>query len=144
MLGQSREETNWNNESRVPIQNSSQGNIYGEKGWPLCAAPPPMPLEARKALFSIALTKGIGYNRGNTERGMKLAFIDVRRPYFHAKVRRDVYVAPPAEDAEEGKSGLLQQSWMMVINVWGHVMQRRARWYRYTEFMKQAGFNSIV
>ena len=33
---------------------------------------------------------------------MKLDFIDIRRAYFHAKARRDVFIKWLEEDAEEG------------------------------------------
>ena len=41
---------------------------------------------------------------------MKLDFIDVRRVYFHAKARREVYVKLPAEDSEEGMCGRLNKA----------------------------------
>ena len=41
---------------------------------------------------------------------MKIDFIDVRRAYFHAKARREVYVSLPPEDWEEGKCGRLQKA----------------------------------
>ena len=56
----------------------------------LFAATPP--LEALKMLFSLAVTEGVGYERGQRYHGMKLDFIDVKRAYFHAKCTRDVYV----------------------------------------------------
>ena len=37
-------------------------------------------------------------------------FIDVRRAYFHARARRDVYVELPEEDKEPGMCGKLQKS----------------------------------
>ena len=49
----------------------------------LFAATPP--LEAKKMLFSLAVTESIGYKKGKREQGMKIDFIDVRRAYFHAK-----------------------------------------------------------
>ena len=58
-------------------------------------------------LMSMAVTEGIGFKVGSKREGMKLDFIDVRRAYFHAKARREVYVALPAEDREEGKCGKL-------------------------------------
>merc|ERR1712015_131224 len=64
-------------------------------------------LEAKKMLMSMAVTEGIGSKAGNEHKGMKLDFIDVRRAYFHAKARRELYVALPAEDREEGKCGKL-------------------------------------
>ena len=51
----------------------------------LFAATPP--LEAKKILFSLAVTEGIGYQCGNKEKGQKIDFIDVRRAYFHAPAR---------------------------------------------------------
>ena len=47
----------------------------------LFAATPP--LEAKKMLFSLAVTEGIGYQRGRKQEGMKLDFIDIKRAYFH-------------------------------------------------------------
>ena len=41
---------------------------------------------------------------------MKLEFIDVRRAYYHAPAIREVYIALPPEDAEEGMCGLLLKS----------------------------------
>ena len=41
---------------------------------------------------------------------MKLDFIDIRRAYFHAKSKRDVYIKLPSEDAEEGMCGKLDKS----------------------------------
>ena len=38
---------------------------------------------------------------------MKLGFIDVRRAYFHAKARREIYVELPPEDSAPGKCGRL-------------------------------------
>ena len=61
-------------------------------------------------LFSMAVTEGVGYRRGQREKGMKLDFIDVRRAYFHASARRDVFVALPPEDGEEGMRGRLLKS----------------------------------
>jgi hypothetical protein len=74
----------------------------------LFAATPP--LEAKKLLFSWAVTEGIGYFRGMKDRGMKLDFIDVRRAYFHADARRKVFVELPDEDWEEGMCGKLEKS----------------------------------
>ena len=73
----------------------------------LFAATPP--LEAKKMLFSLAMTKGVGYH-SNKKGGMKIDFIDVRRAYFHAKCRRDVYIRLPEEDHQEGMCGKLGMS----------------------------------
>ena len=78
------------------------------KRWDLFAATPP--LEAKKILFSLAVTEGIGFEAGKKEQGMKLDFIDVRRAYFHAKAIRRVFVELPDEDWEEGKCGELDKS----------------------------------
>ena len=51
----------------------------------LFAATPP--LECKKLLFSMAVTKGIGYTKDHMK-GMKLDFIEVRRAYFHAQSKR--------------------------------------------------------
>ena len=72
--------------------------IKRDKRDDLFAATPP--LEAKKMLMSLAVTQGVGYINNRRE-GMKLDFIDVKRAYFHAKCKRDVYVQLPKEDAEE-------------------------------------------
>ena len=38
---------------------------------------------------------------------MKLDFIDVKRAYFHAKARRNLYVELPEEDQTPGMCGKL-------------------------------------
>ena len=65
------------------------------------------PLEAKKILFSLAVTEGVGYNKGLKNKGMKIDFIDVRRAYFQAMARRDIYVDLPSEDSAPGMSGKL-------------------------------------
>ena len=74
----------------------------------MCLLQPP-PLEAKKILFSMAVTKGIGYKESRKD-GKKLLFVDVRRAYFHAKAIREVYVELPKEDEEEGMCGKLEKS----------------------------------
>ena len=74
----------------------------------LFAATPP--LEAKKALFSLAATslaKGRGSAGGGT---MKLLFIDVKRAYFYAAARRNVYVKLPPADYTEGMCGKLNKA----------------------------------
>ena len=66
-----------------------------DKRLDLFAATPP--LEAKKALFSAAVTEGIGYKRGDWQSGMKLDFIDISRAFFQAEAIRDVYVELPSE-----------------------------------------------
>lgn len=68
------------------------------------------PLETMRILQSMAVTEGWGFKQKNKKRRKKLYFIDVRRAYFHAPARRDVYVELPDEDAEPGKCGRLEQS----------------------------------
>ena len=74
----------------------------------LFAATPP--LEAMKLLLSLAVTEGIGFVKGNKKGGKKLDFIDIRRAYYHAPARREVYVKLPPGDEEDGMCGLLIKS----------------------------------
>ena len=65
------------------------------------------PLEAKKSLFSMALTQ-FAKGRAQGVRGtQKLLFVDVRRAYFYAPARRPVFVTLPDEDAQEGMCGRL-------------------------------------
>ena len=68
------------------------------------------PLEAKKMLFSLAVTEGIGFKDTNKKKGMKIDFIDIRKAYFQAAAVRDVYVELPEEDYEEGMCGKLIKS----------------------------------
>ena len=65
------------------------------------------PLEAKKALLSLAVTEGIGYGPGWH---YKLDFTDIKRAYFYAPAKRDVYVKLPMEDQSEGMCGKLNKS----------------------------------
>ena len=56
------------------------------------------------------MTEKIGFTRGKEEEGLKIEFIDIKRAFFHAIARREVYVELPAEDAQEGMCGLLKKS----------------------------------
>ena len=68
------------------------------------------PLEAKKSLFSMAITQ-FARGRAKSMKGtQKLLFIDVRRAYVYAPARRPVYVTLPDEDAEEGMCGRLNRS----------------------------------
>ena len=49
----------------------------------------------------------MGYKGCNKRQGLELDFIDVRRAYFHAKARRDMFVTLPLEDWEQDKCGKL-------------------------------------
>jgi len=64
-------------------------------------------LEAKKMLLSLAVTEGIGYGPGWQH---KIDFIDIKRAYFYAPAKRDVYIKLPKEDAEEGMCGKLLKS----------------------------------
>ena len=68
--------------------------VKTDKREDLFAATPP--LEAKKMLLAIVVSQW-GMKHG---RRMKLDFIDVRRAYFHAKARRDVFFKLPGEDHE--------------------------------------------
>ena len=98
------DEVNPEHRSRLVAQQVKY--ISGEKN--IFAATPP--LEAQKLLFSMAVTEGIGYKRGEREMGLKLAFIDVKRAYFYAKAKNDIFIRLPAEDAEPGMCGKLVKS----------------------------------
>lgn len=65
------------------------------------------PLEAKKILFSAAVTDNLGWT-GNKK--MKLEFPDVRRAFFHADARRLVYAKLLAEDNAPGMCGKLLKS----------------------------------
>ena len=69
---------------------------------------------------------------------MAMDFIDVRRAYFHAKARRDVYIELPEEDAEPGMCGKLFKS------LYG-TRDAAENWEEeYIGFMKGVGFESGV
>ena len=100
----------------------------------LFAATPP--LEAKKMLFSFAVTEGIGYIKGNHLKGMKLDFIDIRRAYYHAVAQRKIYIKLPEGDQEEGKCGLLLKS------LEGNRDAAKNWEYTYSEFMRSIGFET--
>ena len=94
------DESNPDYRSRLVAQ-----EINDSKREDLFAATPP--LEAKKLLFSLAVTEGCGYQAGCRDNGCSIDFIDVRRAYFHARARRDVFIALPEEDQENGMCGKL-------------------------------------
>ena len=108
--------------------------IKRDKREDLFAATPP--LEAKRILFSAAMTKGIGYMRDRSM-GMKIDFIDIKRAYFHAKARRKVYVKLPDEDYDEGKCGLMNKS------MYGTRDAAQNCEEEYTEFLLSFGFVQI-
>ena len=68
------------------------------------------PLEAKKSLFSMAMTQFARGRAQGIKGTQKLLFVDVRRAYFYAPARRPVFVTLPDEDAEEGMGGKLNRS----------------------------------
>ena len=78
--------------------------IKKDKRSDLFAAMPPV--ECKKILMSLAVTEGIGWNK-NSRKQKKIDIIDVRRAYFHAKARREIYVDLPPEDHSPGMCGRL-------------------------------------
>ena len=74
----------------------------------LFAATPP--LEALKFLISMAMTEGIGFQKGREEQGMNFEFIDIKRAYLQAPARRVLYVQLLDEDAEAGKCARLNKA----------------------------------
>ena len=98
----------------------------------LFAATPP--LEAKKLLFSLAVTEGVGYKRSMRKQGKKIEFIDIRRAYFHSEARRTIYVQLPNEDHEEGMCGILQKA------MYG-TRDAAQNWeVEYNKFMAESGF----
>ena len=98
----------------------------------LLAATPP--LEAKKLIFSYAVTEGIGYLEGKKKEGMKIDFIDISRAFFQADAIRDVYVELPEEDQSPGMCGRLIKSMYGTRDAaqnWGMA---------YTQFMESIGF----
>ena len=82
----------------------------------------------------MAMTEGVGYKGNDKDRGLKLAFIDVRRAYFHARARRTVYVKLPMEDHEDGKCGKLIKA------MYGTRDAAQTWEIEYVEFMEGIGF----
>lgn len=80
------------------------------------------------------MTDGVGYKGDDKIGGMALEFIDVRRAYFHAEARREIYVEFPAEDQEEGMCGLLNKA------MYG-TRDAAQNWeYAYSGFLEGVGF----
>ena len=77
--------------------------IRDSKRLDLFAATPP--LECLKMLLSFAVTEKIGYQPGHKESGMKLDFIDVKKAYYSANARRELYIELPEGDREPGMVG---------------------------------------
>ena len=68
-------------------------------------------LEAKKPLFSLVATEGVGCEEGKWEHAMKEDYINKREAFFHAEARRDVYyVEMPSEDLSVGKVVTLKKS----------------------------------
>ena len=80
--------------------------------------------------MSLAMTEGYGYDKHGRYHELKLDFIDVRRPFFHAPCRREVYVEFPPEDNEPGMCGKL------VMAMYGTRDVPQNWEYEYTDFMQ--------
>ena len=120
------DEDRYNIRSRLVAQEYSQGKLST-----IFAATPP--LEAKKALLSMAVTEGIGHGDGWC---YKLDFIDIKRAYFYAPAKRDVYVRLPMEDATEGYCGKLNKS------MYG-TRDASLNWeIEYIRFMNKVGFTT--
>ena len=118
------DEDNLNIRARLVAQEYSQGKLSA-----IFAATPP--LEAKKVLLSLAVTEGIGFGEGWQ---YKLDFIDIKRAYFYAPAKRDVYVKLPMEDFTEGYCGKLNKS------MYG-TRDASLNWENeYIRFMESAGF----
>ena len=74
----------------------------------LFAATPPV--EVKQLLLSVAVTEGYRYDRNGKQAALKLDVIDVKRAFFHAPCRREVYVELPPEDSEPGMCGILSMA----------------------------------
>ena len=85
-------------------------------------------------LMSMAVTEGIGYRGNDKKGGNTLEFIDVRRAYFRARVRRLVYVRLPEEDNQEGMCGRLNKA------MYGALDAAQNWEMEYVEFMESIGF----
>ena len=89
------------------------------------------PLEAKKALFSLAATRG---SRSKAGGRYKLGLIGVSKAYLYAKVRRDVYVQLPEEDAEPG------MCWKLVYSLYG-TRDVAQNWEKeYSDCLQSMGF----
>ena len=67
-------------------------------------------MEGNTILLALAVTKGIGYERGNREGGMNLDFTDIRRAFFQALAKRNVYVELPKVGYERGMCRRLKKA----------------------------------
>ena len=94
------DEDDYNIRARLVVQEFSKGKLCT-----IFAATPP--LEAKKAFLSLAVTEGIEYGEGWH---YKLGCIDIKRAYFYAPAKRDVYIKLPLEDLTEGYCGKLNKS----------------------------------
>ena len=118
------DEDNFNIRARLVAQEFTKGKLEA-----IFAATPP--LEAKKALLSLAVTEGIGYGDGWH---YKLDFIDIKRAYFYAPAKRNVYIKLPYEDRAEGMCGKLNYS------IYG-TRDASLNWeWEYIRFMESIGF----
>ena len=122
------DEDKYNIRSRLVAQEFSKGKLST-----IFAATPP--LEAKKALLSMAVTEGIGHGDGWC---YKLELIDIKRAYFYAPAKRNVYVKLPMEDATNGYCGKLNKS------MYG-TRDASLNWeIEYIRFMNKVGFTTGI
>ena len=96
------------------------------------------PLEGPEMLLSLAVTEGIGHDKKERKHGMKIDVIDVRRAYFQARAKRDVYVNLPEDQWEEGVCRKLIKS------MYG-IRDAAYNWEEeYTGFMEQSEFEKDI
>ena len=85
------------------------------------------PLEALKLVLSVLAST-------RRQKYWKLDSIDIKRAYFHAKAKRDIYVRLPAEDHQDGMCGKLVKA------MYG-TRDAASNWAAaYMEFMTNQGF----
>lgn len=82
----------------------------------------------------MAVTEGIGFERGRKGGGMKIEFIDIRKAYFHSEARRAMYAQLAEEDYEEGMCGRLERA------MYGTRDAAQNREMECNKFLSQAGF----
>ena len=86
----------------------------------------------------MAVTEGVGFKRGEREKGLKLAFIDVKRTYFYAKAKKDIFIRLPEGDREPGMGGRLLKS------MYG-TQDAASNWEDcYMDFAREICFNSGI
>ena len=86
----------------------------------------------------MAVTEGVGFTKGGREFCLKLAFIDIKRAYFYANAKSDIFIKLPPEDAEPGMCFKLEKSMCGARDA-------ASNWEDcYMEFANEVGFTSGV